>query len=225
METELQHLKEEVNAMWGLVISQLKIAGTCLFTNDKGLARSVLAGEKRVNRFELEIDDACENLLALHAPVAVDLRFVLAVLRINSNLERIGDIAEGIAKYVLDAGAPFTPEIVTATQIKGMHTASVGMLEDTFTAFAQGDTTLARGVFTKDAFLDKVNTRANGLIGAYLAEYPADLNHALYLLAIIRKLERVGDQAKNIAEEIIFYLEATVLKHSNKSYRLSGIAV
>jgi phosphate transport system protein len=97
-----------------------------------------------------------------------------------------------------------------------MYNEAMAMLQDTQVAFEAEDTVLARGVFKKDEFLDEININANTLIEAYLGEYPADIDHALYALSIIRKLERVGDQSKNIAEEIIFYLEAKVLKHSNK---------
>lgn len=216
LETELDHLKNEVKNMWGLVTSQVVKASTALFNFDKDLAREVLLKEKRVNGAELKIDRDCENILALYSPVAIDLRFLLAVLKINSNLERIGDIAEGIAKYVFDAGGPFSQEILRATQIVEMYKESLTMLEDTLVAFENEDTIIARGVFKKDEFLDAVNISANELIESYLFEYPNDLDHALYILSIIRKLERVGDQSKNIAEEIIFYLEAKVLKHSNK---------
>ena len=202
--------------MWGLVNSQLVKARTALFNFDKDLAREVILKEKRVNGAELKIDRDCENIFALYSPVAIDLRFLLAVLKINSNLERIGDIAEGIAKYVLEAGTPFTPEILKATQVVEMYNESMIMLEDTEAAFANEDTVIARGVFKKDEFLDNINVNANELIEAYLEDYPKDIDQALYILSIIRKLERVGDQSKNIAEEIIFYLEAKVLKHSNK---------
>ncbi len=216
LETELDHLKNEVKNMWSLVTSQVVKASTALFNFDKDLAREVILKEKRVNGAELKIDRDCENILALYSPVAIDLRFLLAVLKINSNLERIGDIAEGIAKYVLDAGGPFSQEILKATQIVEMYNESLAMLEDTQVAFENEDTLIARGVFKKDEFLDAINISANELIESYLFEYPNDLDHALYILSIIRKLERVGDQSKNIAEEIIFYLEAKVLKHSNK---------
>jgi len=217
LETELHFLKDEVKNMWSLVTSQLIKASKALFAFDKDLAREVILKEKRVNGSELKIDRDCENILALYTPVAIDLRFVLAVLKINSNLERIGDIAEGIAKYVLDASGPFSEEILKATQIVEMYQESLAMLEDTQVAFENEDTVIARGVFKKDEFLDAINISANELIESYLDEYPKDLDHALYILSIIRKLERVGDQSKNIAEEIIFYLEAKVLKHSNKA--------
>jgi phosphate transport system protein len=145
--------------------------------------------------------------------VAVDLRFVLAVLKINSNLERIGDIAEGIAKYVLSIEIPFHRPLLEETLVIRMYDESVNIFEDALTAFENEDTLLARSIFKKDEYLDDINLRANDLIEKYLNSHPQDLNQALYILSVIRKLERVGDQSKNISEEIIFYLEAKVLKH------------
>jgi len=216
IETELQLLKTEAVNMWSLVSSQLSKARLAFLNFDKDLAREVVLKEKRVNGSELKIDRDCENIFALFCPVAIDLRFLLAVLKINSNLERIGDIAEGIAKYVIDAEAPFTEKMLDATRILPMYEESVSMLEVTQTAFETEDTVLARSVFKKDEFLDRVNRDVNKVLEKHLAEHPEDMAQALWILSIIRKLERVGDQSKNIAEEIIFYLEAKVLKHKNK---------
>jgi phosphate transport system protein len=216
IEAELQLLKVEVSNMWALVHSQLSNARTAFLSFDKDLARAVVQKEKRVNGSELKIDRDCENIFALYCPVAIDLRFLLAVLKINSNLERIGDIADGIAKYIISAGAPFPDSLLKTSRILEMYEEAIVILEDTQTAFEKEDTILARGVFKKDEFLDHINMNANRTIEAYLKDHPEDLDQGLYILSIIRRLERVGDQSKNIAEEIIFYLEAKVLKHKNK---------
>src|ERR1700754_1555516 len=216
IESELQLLKTEAVNMWTLVNSQLNKARQAFITFDKDLAREVVLKEKRVNGSELKIDRDCENIFALFCPVAIDLRFLLAVLKINSNLERIGDIAEGIAKYIIDADAPFTKELLDATRIMPMYEEAVHMLEDTQDAFEKEDTILARGVFKRDDFLDDVNKKTHGVLESHLRNHPEDTSQALWLLSIIRKLERAGDQSKNIAEEIIFYLEAKVLKHRKK---------
>jgi phosphate transport system protein len=213
LESELHLLKKEVINMWDLVRSQLVKARSAMLNFDKDLAREVILKERRVNGSELKIDRDCENIFALLTPVAVDLRFVLAVLKINSNLERIGDIAEGIAKYVLSIDAPFHRTLLEETLVIKMYDESVNILEDALTAFENEDTLLARSIFKKDEFLDDINLRANELIERHLKVHHQDLNQALYILSVIRKLERVGDQSKNISEEIIFYLEAKVLKH------------
>src|ERR1700748_1246874 len=216
IETALQPLKTEAINMWSLVTSQLSKARQAFLTFDKDLAREVVLKEKRVNGSELKIDRDCENIFALFCPVAIDLRFLLAVLKINSNLERIGDIAEGIAKYIIDAEAPFSRELLEVSRVLPMYEEAVNMLEDTQSAFEKEDTILARGIFKKDDFLDDVNKSSHKVLETYLKTHPEEAAQVLWLLSIIRKLERVGDQAKNVAEEIIFYLEAKVLKHKNK---------
>lgn len=216
IETELQLLKTEVVNMWSLVNSQLNKARLAFLNLDKDLAREVVLKEKRVNGSELAIDRDCENIFALYCPVAIDLRFLLAVLKINTNLERTGDIAEGIAKYVLDAEVPFSQQLLDDARILPMYEESVRMLEDTQEAFEKEDTILARGVFKKDEFLDEINRASHKVLEKHIKSHPEDTAQALWILSTIRKLERVGDQSKNIAEEIIFYLEAKVLKHRNK---------
>jgi phosphate transport system protein len=216
IEVELQLLKKQVSDMWSLVTSQLSMAREAFLSFDKDLAHEVVMMERRVNGSELEIDRTCENIFALFSPVAIDLRFLLAVLKINSNLERTGDIAEGIAKYVIDAEAPFTNDLLEISRVRPMYEESIRMLEDTQAAFEKEDTRLARGVFKKDDFLDSINKASDQVLVNYLQQHPEGTSQSLWLISIIRKLERVGDQSKNIAEEIIFYVEAKVLKHSKK---------
>jgi phosphate transport system protein len=216
IETELQLLKTEAINMWTLVNLQLSKARTAFLNFDKDLAREVVLKEKRVNGSELKIDRDCENIFALFCPVAIDLRFLLAVLKINTNLERIGDIAEAIAKYVIDAEAPFSREMLRVTRILPMYDGAVSMLEDTQTAFEREDTVLARSIFKQDDLLDDVNKTSIKVLEKHLNEHPEDIAQGLWILSIIRRLERAGDQTKNIAEEIIFYLEAKVLKHKGK---------
>jgi phosphate transport system protein len=212
-EVEIKDVKSEVINMWQLVLSQLTKAKEAILVFDKDLAREVRAREKRVNALELKIDRDCENIFALYCPVAIDLRFLLAVLKINTNLERIGDIADGIARYIVDAPVKFNKEVLESTNVIKMYDGSMSMLADVETAFEFENTLLARTIFSRDEILDQINKEADTNISKYIHEDLKNINEALYILSIIRKLERVGDQSKNIAEEIIFYVEAKVLKH------------
>lgn len=216
LETELYSVREELTSMWSLVHSQLQKTLSALINLDKDLAHEVVSIEKRVNAAELKIDRDCEDILALFSPVAVDLRFLLAALKINTNLERIADIAEGISKFVINADTSFNPQLLETTKVVEMFSEAIKMLEETFSAFENGDAASVRAVFKQDDFLDDINRNANDFTIEYLKNSPEDLDQALYVVSIIRKLERVGDHVKNIAEEIIFYLEAMVLKHSGK---------
>jgi len=213
LENELTALKKELVNMWILVQSQLNKAKEAMVQFDKDLAREVLVKEKRVNSFELKIDRDCENIFALHCPVAIDLRFLLAALKINTNLERIGDIAAGIALYVVESAVNFDVKALESTSLIRMYDEAVNILIDTRTAFEKEDTVLARSIFKRDDVLDAINDNAPNTVADVIKADIDSLPEALYILSIIRKLERVGDQAKNIAEEIIFYVEAKILKH------------
>ncbi len=212
-ETELQDAKSEILNMWDLVLLQLAKAKEAMLDFNKDLAREVIAKEKRVNAFELKIDRDCENVFALYCPVAIDLRFLLAVLKINTNLERIGDIADGIARYIVESPVKFRMDILEAAEVIKMFEDSISILTDARTAFEFENTLLARTIFSRDDTLDDINKRADDNISKFIRKDPDVLSQSLYILSIIRKLERVGDQSKNIAEEIIFYVEAKVLKH------------
>ncbi|ESU20393.1 phosphate transport system regulatory protein PhoU [Flavobacterium enshiense DK69] len=217
LENEIQNLKEELIDLWLLVNLQLEKAQQSLFSMDNDLAREIIANEKRVNSYELKLDRDCENVFALFNPVAMDLRFVLAVLKINSNLERTGDIAAGIAKFVKEIDEDFDKNLLEVSNVKEMFEVSIFMMSNVLEAFEKEDTKLARKIFKQDETLDKIKKKANGVIAKYCKEQPDNIEQALYLLSIIQKLERVGDHAKNMAEETIFYIEAKVLKHkSNK---------
>lgn len=216
LDNEIQQLKTELIRMWEMVLSQLRKAEESLSKKDKDLAREVILTEKRVNGFELKIDRDCEDILALFSPVAIDLRFILAVLKINMNLERTGDIAEGIAKFVINLPEDFDVQLLEITRVIEMFEQGNEMIAEVMDAFEKEDTLLARKVFKKDDLLDDINKNASNIIAEYIGKNPTKIESALYILSSIRKLERVGDQAKNMAEEIIFYSEAKVLKHKTR---------
>ena len=214
--SELQLLKNDILNMWKLVSLQLTNGKEALINFDKDLARQVVASEKRVNAYELKIDRDCENIFALFNPVAIDLRFVLAVLKINSNLERIADIAESICRYVIDIEKRFDPELFKITGVIEMFELANEMLLDASKAFESEDTKLARLLFKIDEKLDETNNTASYATTDYIKSHPDNIRESLHILSMIRKLERVGDQTKNIAEEIIFFIEAKVLKHKEQ---------
>jgi phosphate transport system protein len=219
LENEITALKRELVNMWILVQSQLNKAKEAMIQFDKDLAREVLIKEKRVNSYELKIDRDCENIFALYCPVAIDLRFLLAALKINTNLERIGDIAAGIALYVVDSSVNFDVNLLENTSLLRMYDEAVNIFTDTRSAFEKEDTVLARSIFKRDDVLDAINDKAVENITQVIKGDVQSTAEALYILSIIRKLERVGDQSKNIAEEIIFYVEAKILKHLESSKR------
>jgi len=213
LDIELRTLKEGMVEMFQMVTLQMQKAKDSLIHLDKDLAHEVIVNEKRVNSFELKLDRDCENIFALFQPVAVDLRFVLACLKINSNLERTGDIAEGIARFALKINSPLDSKLQESTRLLEMFKIADEMMREVTLAFETEDTKISRAVFQKDERLDEINLNANTAVADFIKSNPERINQSLYVLSTVRKLERVGDQCLNIAEEIIFYLEAKVLKH------------
>lgn len=219
LEIELKNLKSEMLEMFALVKLQLEKSKAALVNLDKDLAREVLVNEKRVNGFELKLDRDCENIIALFNPVAIDLRLVLACMKINSNLERIGDIAEGISQFVLNIKLEPEKKLLETTRLIEMYDTAILITFEVMEAFNNEDTKRARSVFKMDEILDEINLNANQAVADFIRENPDRINQSLYLLSAIRKLERVGDQCKNISEEIIFYIEAKVLKHKSREQK------
>ncbi|HEY8399978.1 MAG TPA: phosphate signaling complex protein PhoU [Cytophagaceae bacterium] len=219
LETELGELKSELIEMTLLVRSQLEKCITAFYTFDKDLAKEVIKNEKRVNASELKIDSKSEHILALFNPVAIDLRFVVASLKMVSDLERIGDNSKGISQYIVRCDNPYDKDLIEKLRFKEMTDTALEMLSILSESFETDNTKLARTIFSKDELLDEINVRANQVITEYLTEVndPVKILQAIYLLSMIRKMERVGDYVTNVAEEIIFYVKAKVLKHKRKN--------
>ncbi|MDB5264108.1 MAG: hypothetical protein JWQ14_3391 [Adhaeribacter sp.] len=216
LEKELHRIKEKVDEMWDLVTFQVQGGKEVLINSDKELARKIIKRGKKVNAYDVKIDRMCENLFALFNPVAVDLRWILAVLKINANLERIGDTAEGIARYIKDGETAFDPKLLEMTQVLEMYEAAESMLVDVRQALAEEDTELAHALIKRDKVLDKINGKADKALLTYMQAYPENISQGLKIANIIRKLERIGDQITNIAEEVVFYVDAKVVKHRPK---------
>ncbi len=214
VENELQTIKNEVNEMWTLVYQQLNNAYQAVLNADTSLADKVAAREKRVNAFELKIDSDIEDFIALYNPVAVDLRFALAMLKINNNLERIGDYADSIARFVIRTQLkPENKVLFSDLQIHEMFDTVLAMLNTTYEALQKQDLSMAKSVFDKDEVLDILNQNAIDTLADHATEHPEDIKLCLETAGIFRKLERAGDHINNLAEETIFYIDAEVLKH------------
>ena len=210
-------LREEVNQMWQLVLSQLEKSKQALLDLDPELAHEVMAREKRVDTFELKIGSDCENYIALYNPVAVDLRLVLALTRICGTLERIGDFAEGIARFVLEnTCSAMIRRLKEPLQLEKMFGKVISMLSDCFVALESENTKIAGKILLKDEVVDELYAKSMDVLAAHVATHPADAACALKTMIVIRKIERVGDHCSNIVEEIVFYVDAKVLKHQAK---------
>ena len=220
LDTELKELRSDILEMWTLVINQLVKSREALAEFDKELTCEIVANEKQVDAYELKIERDCENILALFNPLANDLRLVLSVMRISNDLERIGDYAKSIAKMINDTDKPFTNEILSKIKIFEMFEVATGMLTHALESFENENNKIVRKIFKNDELLDKANKNANEIVAKLIRKNPTSIINCLNLYSTIRKLERVGDQTKNIGEEIIFYLEAKVLRHKSKKEKV-----
>jgi phosphate transport system protein len=216
-ESELIAIKNSITEMWNLVQIQFSKSKTALITVNHDLARVVMSSEKRVNAFELKIDSDCENYIALFSPVAIDLRLVLSMLKINKTLERIGDFADGIARFVLTLEEKERKqELLKTLKIEEMMVCVENMLEKSLEAINSENTAQAGMVFSMDNKVDTIYADAMNVLAKHIIEFPEDGLFALYLVTVLRKIERSGDHCNNIMEEIVFYLDAKVLKHQKK---------
>ena len=217
LETDLEQLKDDLIQMWNLVINQMEKARLALVNGDMDLAHEVRTNEKRVDAFELKIEMDCENIIMLQSPVAIDLRFLLSVLKINYNLERIGDYANTIAKSAEHSDKPWPAEMLSETKMPEMFFIAQSMIQQSLASFEKGDRKLVKGLFGMDEKLDKINYEITPVICKLIREKVDDIPMLLDAYSIIRKLERAGDHITNIAEELIFYYDAVVVKHNKLS--------
>jgi phosphate transport system protein len=216
IEEELMVIRKEILDMWDLVYDQMKTACEAIPTADKKLAWNVVLREKRVNASELKIDCDVEDFLGLYSPVAVDLRFALAMQKMNNDLERIGDFAESIARFIIknEEGKTPDPELLKKLKFNEMVEQVLSMLETAEKALVDEDMELANTLFAKDNIVDEINGKVSNILAEYIHEKPEEAEFCLDFKSVFLKLERTGDHTTNLDEEIIFYIDAKVLKHS-----------
>lgn len=214
-EKELQKLRLSLVVMMDYTRDQLKKAKKALIEEDLDLAEEIINNEARVDAFDISINRDCENYLALHQPVAGDLRLLIALMKCVTSTERIGDHAKGIAKFQLNLHTHYSKKLIKELDLVTIFDQADAMFGDVINALENENADYARRVFRKDKYIDNKNLDAGSIIANFYSKNNEELLHGLYLFRIIGKLERVGDLIKNIGEEIIFYIEAKVIRHSN----------
>ena len=208
---QLEDLRRNLILMGGEVERQIQRSIEALTEVDAEKAAAVIANDGEIDRMEMVVEDQAVQLLALQQPVASDLRFLIAALKINNDLERIGDHAVNIAEGAqrLAGQKPFKPFI----DIPYMAEVAMSMLKQSLDAFVNRDAVLAKKVIKKDDILDDKNVSIIRELLTYMAEYPNLITYFLELISISKNLERVGDLATNICEDTIFIAEARWVKH------------
>ena len=210
-EDALETLKERLLAMGGLAEERVRSAVAGLADRQPHLVEQVLAGDEPINRLHIEVDDRCFKLLALHQPMAADLRAIVAAVKINTDLERVGDLAVNIA----EAGKRYLqhPPVKPLIDIPRMGMIAQSMLRDALDAFVRRDVALAEKVLAEDDILDALKTQIFRELLTFMLADPTTIEAALDLILVSRHLERIGDHATNIAEDVIFLVSAKDVRH------------
>jgi phosphate transport system protein len=208
----LGQLQERLLAMGGLAEDQVRRAVAGLAGRDAAAIDQVLAGDEPINDLHIEIDDRCFKLLALHQPMAADLRTIVAAVKINTDLERVGDLAVNIAeaakRYLLH------PPVKPLLDIPRMGDIAQRMLRDALDSFVRRDTALAEAVLVADDELDALKSQIFRELLTYMLQDSSTIEPALDLVLVSRHLERIGDHATNVAEDVIFLVSARDVRHS-----------
>ena len=180
------------------------------------MAEEVIRKENRVNALDLKIEKDTDRFIALYNPVASDLRFALALLKINYNLERIGDQAFDISNHTIDLDQKLVPELIEKLQFNLMYETLESMFKDVTSAYTDENLKAARKVFKKDKVINEINANAFNIVAEDAVKNPELIRQYLMALVVMKKFEKIGDLLKNISESIIFYIDAEVLKHKKK---------
>jgi phosphate transport system protein len=213
---ELEQLKARLLEMGGLAEERVRSAIRALVERDPDLVEHVLGGDQPINQLHIEIDSRCFKLLALHQPMAVDLRAIVSGVKINTDLERVGDLAINIAeaarRYLRHA------PVKELIDIPRMADIAQGMLRDALDSYVKRDIALARQVLNQDDALDALKTKVFRDLLSFMLSDPHTIEPALDLILISRHLERIGDHATNIAEDVIFMVSARDVRHHAEEF-------
>lgn len=208
---ELEALKTRLLEMGGFAEDRVRAAVQSLVSRDPDMVDRVLAGDGPINQLHIEIDNRCFTLLALHQPMAVDLRAIVSAVKINTDLERVGDLAINIA----EAATRYLkhPPVKELIDIPRMAAIAQTMLRDSLDAYVRRDIVMAEAVLNEDDTLDALKTQVFRELLTYMLADPTKIEPALDLILISRHLERIGDHATNIAEDVIFMVTARDVRH------------
>lgn len=217
IEREIDKLKREILALGAVVEESLHNAVRALEDRDTALARQTIEGDPAIDQMEVDVEENCLKVLALHQPVARDLRLIIAILKINNDLERVGDLAVNIAERALFLATKEKLEI----PLDFVHMAEVAkqMLKKSLDALVGENPALAHEVCRMDDEVDAINREMYGVIQDAIRTRPERLESLIHLLSVSRHLERVGDSATNIAEDVIYMIEGVIVRHKVERYQ------
>jgi phosphate transport system protein len=210
-EEDLKKLRDDILYMGGLVENQIQRAVNSLVDRDSKLAETIIERDHEVNRLDVEIDDLCIQLFALHQPAARDLRFITTALKITTDLERIGDMAVNICERALELNVE--PLLKPYIDIPRMAQISQRMIRESLDAFVREDTDLALKVCKDDQEVDDLNSQIFRETISFMIEDPHTINRAMKISSVSKYLERIADHATNIAEMVVFMVKGKSIRH------------
>ncbi len=218
IENEQEVIHREMLEMIDLVYHQLETVYKAVPEADTKAAWDVLIREKKVNATELKLDCDIEDFIVLYNPVAIDLRFMLAMYKMNCDLERIGDFAEGIARFIIkEVVEPIDSELMKKLRYEEMTRQMLAMLSTAREALVNKDLEKANSIFAMDSLVDEINANVVDVLADYIAQHPGKARFALYFKSVFLRIERAADHVTNLAEEIVYYIDAEVLKHTTSN--------
>jgi phosphate transport system protein len=216
MQREIENLKKKILTLSAIVEESVQEAVESICEKDARLAQQVIDRDARIDQMEVEVEEDCLKVLALYQPVAIDLRFVVALLKINTDLERMGDLAVNIAERAAFLASEDLGEI--PNDLGEMFVAAQTMLHRSLDAFVSLDAELARQVWSSDDEVDAINRRMFVTIQSAIREAPEKVEGLIHLLSVSRHLERIADYATNIAEEVIYMIDGEIVRHRVENY-------
>jgi len=216
LQREIEKLKKYLLSLCAIVEDQVQMAIRALLERDGEMAREVERRDDRVDQREIEVEEECLKVLALYQPVAIDLRLIIAALKINNDLERIGDLAVNIARKAAAFAAESPFEI--PFDIGGMWEKTQAMLRDSLNALVNMDVKLAEAVCARDDEIDRMKHDIRAVVEEMVRRDPERVRPLLRLLAVSRNLERIADCATNIAEDVVYMVEGKIIRHRGEEH-------
>lgn len=216
IEEQRGDLSQNCEEMLNLCKIQVENAFETFIAFDTDLAEDVIIKETRINALDLKIEKDTDQFIALYNPVATDLRFALALLKINYNLERIGDHAFDVANLTINLNQKLAPEILEKIQFAIMFETLNSMFSDVILAYQNEDLKIARKVFKKDKIINHINLETFNIVADEIGKNQALIRQYLMALVVMKKFEKIGDLLKNISENIIYYIDAKLVIHKKK---------
>lgn len=213
LDRDLRRLRQEILGLGHGVERAMDGALKALLDGNTALAHRVIAGDEEIDRLEVRIEDDCRELLALHQPVASDLRLVITVLKVNNDLERVGDLAVNLARRALDLDG--LSEMYVPIDLREMAAIARRMLHDSIHSLVLSDPVLARATIERDASVDSMHRDNYSLVERAVLQRPQCVTRCTCLLGASRSLERIADLATNIAEDVVFMVNGAVIRHQH----------